>query len=95
MKSGDEVKICIGGEEFDTTIDDHGVQRFNRNSLFCYLVDSGIVDLNKLAEAYAQGKFTQRDYMLFNMGLGYSVTGFKGLSAFEDVEVENPLNTKA
>jgi hypothetical protein len=49
------------------------------------------LDLNKLAVDYHKGKFTKDDYGEIMMMLGYSVSGFCDLSAFQDWEIENPL----
>jgi hypothetical protein len=91
FKPGDVIKVKVGGVEYETVIDDRGVQRFRRNELFCHLHDSGKVDLNKLAIDYHNGKFGKREYAEFNMGLGYSVCGFADLSSFQDWEIENPV----
>jgi hypothetical protein len=49
------------------------------------------LDLNKLALDYHRGKFTKEDYGEIMMMLGYSVSGFCDLNAFQDWEIENPL----
>ena len=86
-----EIIVKVGGVEYPTVIDKHGVQRFVENSLFCHLVDSGQVDLNRLGIDYQHDKFSQREYAEFTMMLGYSVDGFAELSSFHDMEIENPL----
>ena len=86
---GDVIKIKVGGEEFDTVIDTDGVQRFVRNPFFSVLAE--LADLHELQVAYVEGKFPQRDYMLFLMGTGYSVSGFADLPQFSDLAIENPL----
>lgn len=86
-----EIMVKVGGIEYPTVIDERGTQRFIGNKLLCHLVDSGQVDLNRLGIDYQHEKFSQREYAEFNMMLGYSVSGFAGLSSFHDFEIENPL----
>jgi hypothetical protein len=47
--------------------------------------------MNELAMRYHRGEFTVRDYAEANIFIGYSVSGFCNLSAFEDMEISNPL----
>ncbi len=95
-KPGDIIVVKVGGKEYETIIDDNGVQRFRENTALRALVnasrDAGGVSLNELAVMYARGGITQRDYAEFNMMLGYSVCGFADLSPFEDMRIENPLH---
>ena len=91
MVLGEIVIIKIGGKEYNTIIDSEGVQRFPTNKLFRHLVDEGMVNLNSLAVAYTRGLFSQEEFMMFCMGLGYSVSGFSDLSFFEELEIENLL----
>ena len=93
-KPGDVIKIKVGGVAYDTFIDDKGVQRFKKNSVLDYLVNTGVINLNPLVIMFASDRFTQRDYAEFNMMLGYSVDGFADLSSFQDMEIENPLWNK-
>lgn len=67
--------VRINGKIYPTIIDEHGVRRFPENTLFRWLVDSKTVDLNKLSIAVQSGKFSPTEWMEFNMGLGYSVSG--------------------
>ncbi len=60
--------------------DEHGTYRFKANRLFRCLVDSGDVSLNRLAVFYDRGYFPIDEYAEFNMGLGYSLSGFCELS---------------
>lgn len=89
---GQEVIVKIAGKEYKTVIDERGVQRFSKDPLLYHLVDSRMIDLNKLCIAYQEGKFSQEDYLRFYMSIGYSVDGFQDLPFFEDLEVENPLD---
>jgi len=90
-KPGDKITILVNGNPYETYIDEHGVQRFPMNTVIGYLFNVGILDLNKLAVDYHNGKFHKDDYMKLNMDLGYSVCGFADLSSFEDYEIINPL----
>ncbi len=56
--------------------DDTGVLRFQEDQLTRWLVDSGQVDLNRLAIAFEEDKFSAENYMTFYRGLGYSLNGF-------------------
>ena len=49
-----------------------------------------MLNLNTLAVAFHQGKFTKRDYCQVVMQ-GYSVSGFCSLSTFSDWTIQNPL----
>lgn len=98
-KSGDIIKVKVGGVEYETYIDPNGVQRFRANSLLNFLFENrknknqnSKIDLNEIAILFhTKQPFSQRDYAEFNMMLGYSVCGFAELSSFEDMEIENPL----
>lgn len=91
-KQKEIIKVKIGGVEYDTFIDENGVQRFPKNDVVNHLFESGQLDLNKLILDYKQsGEISQRDYLEFNMMLGYSVHGIWELSSFKDLEFENPL----
>ena len=48
-KPGDVIKVKVDGVEYDTIIDEHGVQRFKRNPVLDYFCDSGIINLNTVA----------------------------------------------
>lgn len=87
----DEIIVRVGGKEYQTFIDDKGVQRFKANSVLDYLSNFGIIDLNAICLDYHEGKFSKIDYAEFNMMLGYSVCGFCDLNEFEDMEIYNPL----
>jgi hypothetical protein len=91
-KPGDVITVKVGGKEYDTVIDEQGVQRFKENGVLKYLFDRGALDLNEIARIYHTKKpFSQRDYAELNMMLGYSVSGWCDLSAFQDMDVKNPL----
>ncbi len=93
MKPGDVITVMVGGKEYETIVDQYGFQRFRTNKLFCHLVDSQAVDLCDLIGAFHNGEFTQEEYLLFIMGLGYSVCGLSELPQFVDLEIENPART--
>lgn len=86
-----EVMVKVGGVQYPTIIDQDGVQRFKINTLFHYLLNSGMVDMSRLADGFQQGSFTQAEYLAFYMGIGYPVSGLAELSFFEDLKIENPL----
>lgn len=92
FKTGDIIKVKVGGVGYDTIIDSDGVQRFKVNTTVRYLLDAnGKIDMNALRLAYNAGAFNKRDYAEFHMMIGYSVSGFCELSPFMDWEVYNPL----
>jgi hypothetical protein len=88
---GEVITVSVGGKEYQTIIDEYGVQRFSRSTVLDHLFESGCLDLNQLNDDYRAGKFDKRDYAEFNMALGYSVSGFADLSAFQDWEIQNPV----
>lgn len=105
-KPGDHFTVKVGDWEYDTVIDDQGVQRFVHNEAIKLMADGstkdfdranafGIkpptFDLNALAIAYYNGKIPLKDLADFHAAIGYSVSGFAGLSEFEDLEIINPL----
>jgi len=91
LPTGTIIKVRVNGKEYDTVIDENGTQRFIKNNLIRHLTDSKAVDLNKLCLDYQRGKFLEQEYAEFNMGLGYSVSGFCEISSFEDGTILNPL----
>ena len=91
LQSGDVVRVRVGGVYYDTIIDKQGVQRFHQNDVVRYLQDTEQLNLNQLALAYRIGKFSRRCYAEFMMSLGYSVSGFCELHAFQAMEIENPV----
>jgi hypothetical protein len=95
FKPGDVIYVRVGGRRYKTIIDAHGVQRFKENGLLRHLVDTKVIDLNKLAVTYMMGKpFSRRHYAEFMMSIGYSVCGFAELSNFQGMAIENPLWAK-
>ena len=56
---------------------------------------NGKINLNTVAIAWQNGKCTPLEYLEYNMGLGYSVSGLSDVmashEAFENWEIENPL----
>lgn len=92
LKIGQKITVKVGGKEYLTIIDKNGTQRFKENKLLRHLVDSEMIDLNKLADHYQNKKcFTKREYAEFYMQIGYSVCGFSELSLFESYNIENPV----
>ncbi len=91
VKPGDVIVVAVGGVDYETVIDELGVQRFRCNAIIGHLFQEKRLDLNQLAVDYYEKKFDQRAYAEFNMALGYSVCGFADLSSFEDMAIDNPL----
>lgn len=92
------ITVKVGEKEFQTFIDEHGVQRFCGNSVITKLMHSpplndshGILSLNTLAIDYHNGKFSSEDWLDFMTSFGYSVSGLCSLSAFTYLPVWNPL----
>lgn len=90
-KVGDVIVVKVGGKEYETIIDEDNVQRFRRDTVIYHLYKTGQIDLNRLSVDYRRGHFDKRDYAELNMATGYSVCGFADLSAFQDMEIENPV----
>ena len=90
-KPGDKVMIKIGDRDMETVIDEHGVQRLPDNPVYSALFDSGALDLNALAVAYHKGKISFENYLEYYLHIGYSVDGFADLSAFQELEITNPI----
>lgn len=60
--------------------DEHGVVRFKENKIVRYLLDNGGIDMNRIAIL----GFDQNDQEQFAQLIGYSVSGFGGLSYVSD-----------
>ena len=102
--NGNIIMVNVGGKEYPTHIDENNVQRFFTNPVIVYLfthnargeesnhmIHDQMLNLNTLGVAYQKGCFDKREYAELNMALGYSVSGFADLSAFQDWEIENPI----
>lgn len=77
-------------------LDKHGTARFHPNKIIQWLFETGKLDLNLIATMPM--KFSRDDQMQIAQLLGYSVSGFGGLSyasrevvAAADLEVEKLL----
>lgn len=105
VRPGDRITVLVGGQPYETVIDERGTQRFVENpsnALVCRLRNrtdgrparpgADVADLNEMSMRYRRGEFTQREYAEMNMALGYSVDGFYELSSFEDMDIDNPLD---
>ena len=97
---GERINILVDGEPVLTEIDENGVQRFIKNEVIEYLVNSGSIDLHKLYVYFLQNNLDEDSYIEFYMSLGVSVSNFEekfGVgSSWEDngkepVEILNPL----
>ena len=101
---GDVIIVRVGGVDYETVIDENGVQRFPEdpnNSVLLALPMVGVSmpggtsvnmrDMNELALRYHRGAITQREYAEATMAVGYSVSGFSDYSSFSDMLLENPL----
>lgn len=85
---GDLVTVLLNGEAVTTQIDERGVQRFIQNDVIRHLVDTDVIDLNKLYIEVLTQKLNEWDYIEVCMSLGYSVSGFMEMfgegSSWED-----------
>jgi len=63
--------------------DENGVFRFKENALVRWLMDGGKISLNDMAVAFQNGHFKLDEYMEFYQGLGYSLSGFLEIGAFD------------
>ena len=92
------VTVKIGEKEFQTFLDERGVQRFCGNSVIRRLMDSpvlsdsmGALSLNTLSVDFHNGMFSTEDWLDFMTSFGYSVDGLMGWSEFQHLPIENPL----
>ncbi len=79
LRDYDDVVAVFPNASFVCTLEEGitaPVLRFRENALTRHLVDAGMVDLNRLAVDYQNGKFSIDDAMEFWQGLGYSLCGF-------------------
>jgi hypothetical protein len=77
-------------------LDEHGTARFKRNNIIDRLFDEGMIDLCTIA-IWAQQRgssITQEDQMQLAQLLGYSVSGFGGLS-YADPDVVEEADKQA
>lgn len=106
VKLGEHYTVKVGDWEYDTVIDEYGVQRFVGNEAIRLMIDGSTDDferslaskgpqpsftLNDLAIAFYNGNVPLKDMADFYTGMQYSVSGFCDLSYFEDLEIINPL----
>lgn len=64
--------------------DEHGVVRFKKNAIVCYLLDNGGIDLNAIARL----QFSREDREQFAQLIGYSVCGASDLSYVSSEVIE-------
>ncbi len=69
-------------------LDAHGIARFQRNAVVAYLVESGVIDMNKLAVLAYELGWSKHDRSQFAQLIGYSVEGFADLSYSVQQHVE-------
>lgn len=101
FKPGDHFTVTVGGVEYDTEIDERGVQRFVENPDYPLVKEIKMVwdtylncdirDMNTMMQRYINGEFSKREYAEMNIFIGYSVCGFADLSTFHDMEINNPV----
>lgn len=66
-------------------IDHRGVERFKANAVVTYLLDHGSIDMNQIVRRFFTEKaFPQEDMEQFLMLIGYSLSGFGGISYVSD-----------
>lgn len=92
------IPVKIAGKEFQTFLDERGVQRFCGNAVIRRMIDSptmrdshGPLSLNTLSEDFHRGMFSTEDWLDFMTSFGYSVSGLMGYSEFQHLPIENPL----
>ena len=91
---GDKILIKIGDREYITVIDEDGRQKFpeNRIVLWLQVMLQDKAGMNEIVGMYRLNMFTLDELMHFYMDIGYTVEGFRELSFFEDLKIENPLD---
>tara|TARA_R100001594_G_scaffold80611_1_gene115180 strand:- start:634 stop:987 length:354 start_codon:yes stop_codon:yes gene_type:complete len=57
-----------------------GTIRFKKNNIIDWLFNSGKLDLNRICVMVQRGTFPKEDYVQLTQLLGYSVSGWCGLS---------------
>lgn len=91
----EKIPVIINGREFQTFLDEGGVQRFVGNSVINRMIDSmgsrDKMSLNTLAIDFHSGMFSNDEWLDFYTSTNYSVSGFMGLSDFSYLEIQNPL----
>jgi hypothetical protein len=93
VKLDDIIFVTISGKAYPTKIDEHGVQRFLPAPLIPN--DPVLIEyLNKGNEngafaAYKNRRIPYREYLEYEISLGWSVTGLCDL--FPYANVQNPL----
>lgn len=60
-----------------THTDEHGVLRYKKNKLICWLYDTLQIDMNVLWIAYQEGLFSREEFQQFYRDIGYSVDGYR------------------
>ena len=82
----DPIRVDLGQEHpvQPVIVDPHGVCRFKANAICRWIIDNGLVDMNKLA---VQG-FPNADREQFAQLIGYSVSGAGDLSYFSPEVLE-------
>ena len=92
------IPVKIAGKEYQTFLDERGVQRFCGNSVIKRIMSSptvsnshGELSLNTLVVDYQNGMFSSEDWLDFMTSFGYSVSGLLGWTEFQHLPVENPL----
>lgn len=68
--------------------DMYGRIRFKSNKIVEYLLDTGGIDMNKIARE----QFDREDYVQFAQLIGYSLDGFGTLSYVDDEDFDNAAN---
>ena len=100
LTPGEHICVLVDGQPVETVIDKHGAQRFMENEVVVWLLDTGQLDLNKMAMAFHEGHFSLGAYMEFYMSIGYTVCGFEEIfgegsgvadTTGQAVEILNPV----
>ncbi len=68
--------------------DGKGVIRFQENPIVRFILDNGPHDMNTIARASAEQRWTRADHSHFAQLTGYSVSGWSGLGYVSDREFD-------
>lgn len=85
----ESIVVTINGLEYDTYIDERGIQCFPLNRVVSWLVRIPESKINKIWDMANAGLFDKEELMELYILIGYSVSGFSEM--FPDAKIENPL----
>jgi hypothetical protein len=73
-------ELILDNDQHPVVFDAQGVLRFQEDGLLTALTDSGVICLNRLAVAAAQGKISNEQQRKVAKSIGYSLDGYYDLS---------------